>query len=308
MRAESRILGIDLGGTKIAAGLLSFPEGKPLAQRLLPTESARGGRAVLDDVLLLATQLASESGEPIQAIGLGLCELVDRGGRVVSENCLPWIGWPVSEELSRLAPAILEADVRAAALAEAHFGAGRGRGSFLYVTIGTGISCCLMIEGRPWLGANGLTGTMASSPLSLNCSACDQRHSLTLEDISSGPALISRFNEAGGQARKGQDVLASASAGHPAAVRVVESAASTLGSQIGLLINTLDPEAVVLGGGLGLSEGLFREQLVASTREHIWSPLHREIPILSARMGTDAGWIGAACAAWNRFVVGEGPH
>ena len=85
------------------------------------------------------------------------------------------------------------------------------------------------------------------------------------------------------------------------AKQIVESASEALGSQIGLLVNTLDPEAVVIGGGLGLSEGSYWEHFIASTRRHIWSNLHRQLPILRAVTGTDAGWIGAAAKAAQQF-------
>ena len=68
-----------------------------------------------------------------------------------------------------------------------------------------------------------------------------------------------------------------------------------------MLVNTLDPEAVVIGGGLGLSEGPYWEHFIAATRRHIWSDLHRGMPILRAALGTDAGWMGAALRAASTF-------
>jgi glucokinase len=68
---------------------------------------------------------------------------------------------------------------------------------------------------------------------------------------------------------------------------------------VGLLVNVLDPEAIVVGGGLGSCEGLFWEDFIASTRRQIWSEVHRNLPILHAGTGTDAGLIGAATAAWQ---------
>ncbi|MFN0067789.1 MAG: ROK family protein, partial [Limisphaerales bacterium] len=179
-------LGFDLGGTKIAAGLAALPGGHVLARRVIPTGAERGGRAVLDDVLRLAHELAAEAaaaGASVRALGLGVCELVDCAGRPASANCLPWLDLPVLDELSAVAPACFEADVRAAALAEARFGAGRAFSQFLYLTIGTGISGCLMLDGRPHLGARGLTGTFASSPLSMPGEACGRTNRRTLEEI-----------------------------------------------------------------------------------------------------------------------------
>jgi glucokinase len=303
--AQSRcVMGIDVGGTKIAAGLLALPEGDASSRRIIPTDAAGGGQHVLKKVLQLARDLADEAttlGHSLEAIGLGICELVDREGHLASANCIPWLDQPVREVLSDLAPTIIEADVRAAALAEALFGAGEPFRNFLYVTIGTGISCCLMLDGDAYLGAHGAAGTMASSPLTIPCQQCGHVSARTLEEISAGPALVRQFNAAGGKAASGQEVLAAA-AGNSLAKQIVDTAAEVLGSQIGLFVNTLDPEALVIGGGLGLSEGPYWEHFVVSTRRHIWSIPHRQLPILRAAAGVDAGWIGAAAKAAHHFA------
>jgi glucokinase len=258
----------------------------------------------LDDVVRLAEELITETGpsQPhIAALGLGMCELVDPEGRILSANCVQWRDQPVRERLARIAPVTLEADVRAAALAEAHFGAGKPFRIFLHVTVGTGIASCLMLNGRPYVGARGATGTMASSPLSVPCEHCGHTSRRTLEELAAGPALVARFNQRKpGAAKTGQDVLAAVAAGDADALAVVRSAGEALESAIGLLVNVLDPEAVVIGGGLGLSEGPYWNEFIAATRRHIWSEVHRDLPILRAATGQDAGLIGAAVAAWKR--------
>lgn len=297
-------IGLDVGGTKIAAGLLLIGERRALARRTIPTQADRGGRAVLDDVIQLSHGLGAEAaalGHPVEAIGVGVCELVDRQGNLASSNCIHWLDEPILEELSGIAPAVIEADVRAAALAEALLGAGQPFRCFLYVTVGTGISCCLMLDGSPHVGARGATGTMASSSLSVPCERCGHISRRTLEDIASGPALVARFNAAVGGASSGQDVLDTAIKGDPSAEEIVHSAAEALGSQVGLLVNVLDPEAVIVGGGLGLSDGPYWDHLLVSTRRHIWSRLHRDLPILRAATGVDAGWMGAAMSAHRQF-------
>jgi len=311
-------LGIDVGGTKIAAGVVSLPEGRVFGQRVIPTEASRAGAAVLNDVVWLAEELtaaAKVEGLQVEGIGLGLCELVDTAGQIMSANCVRWQDQPVAARLSQGAPVVIEADVRAAGLAEALFGAGRSFRIFLYVTIGTGISSCLMIDGEPFLGAHGATGTMASSPISLTCEKCGHVASRTLEEIASGPALVARLNaRRPGTSRSGEDVVAAASAGDAEALEVIRSATQVLGSTVGLLVNVLDPQAVIIGGGLGLSEGPYWENLVASTRRHIWSEPHRSLPILRAMTGESAGVIGAAAAAWRKMrslgaiAYSGGPH
>ena len=281
-----------------------FPEGQVHSRRQIATQPERGGEAVLDDVLRLARELAGEVEKKklrLHGVGLGVCELVDRTGEVVSSNCVAWRGVPLRERLASVAPTWIEADVRAAALAEALFGAGRGRDVFLYLTIGTGIASCLVIDGQPFTGARGATGTVASSPWprppEFNLPAT------SLEDVASGPALVRRFQQLHGDARSGHDVLAAAEKGHAVALGVVRSAGEAVGATVALLVNVLDPECVIIGGGLGLSDGPYWESLVASSRKHIWSEIHRGLPILKATTGTDAGIIGAAAAAWKNSGI-----
>lgn len=303
-------LGCDVGGTKIAAGLLVLPEGRVFSRRTLPTLPRRGGEAVLEDVVRLAREFQEETaraGADLAGIGLGVCELVGRDGRLASAATIPWRGLPVCERLGSVAPAVMEADVRAAALAEATLGAGAPFRLFLYVTVGTGISCCLMVDGRPFLGARGATGTMASSPLSVPCERCDHVGGATLEEIASGPALVARFNARGGHGTSGPEVLAAAARGEPGAIDVVEHAAEALGSQVGLVVNVLDPEAVIVGGGLGLAGGRYWDRLIDSIRRHIWSEAVRDLPIRPAALGTEAGWKGAAIRAWADRVTAPTP-
>ncbi len=297
-------LGIDVGGTKIAAGIVTFPDGRVHLRRQIPTQPARGGEAVLDDVFQLATELATEAGShnfQVNAIGLGMCELVNTDGDIVSASSLSWKSADVREGLATIAPTVIEADVRAAALAEALFGAGKSQRIFVYITVGTGISSCLVIEGRPFLGARGATGTLASSLLPHLGQPWGSSATATLEQIASGPALVARFNQLHGHARSGQEVLASAQAGNAGALSVVRSAGEALGATVAWLVNVLDPQCVIIGGGLGLSEGAYWESLVASARKTIWSDTHRNLPIVRAGTGSDAGLIGAAAAAWKKF-------
>lgn len=294
----SGAVGVDVGGTKIAAGVVAFPEGRIHARRVIPTRPERGGEAVLADVAQVVTELAAEARSQltVEAIGIGVCELVDLAGKVASANCFDWRSLPLHESFSKIAPSVIEADVRAAALGEALFGAGKPFRQFLYVTVGTGISSCLMLDGKPFRGARGATGTIASSPLPSTSEDSDFSMP-SLEQFASGPALAARFNRAGGNVHSGEDVLSAARSGSAKAITIMRSAANALGAAIAWLINALDPEAVVIGGGLGLSKGLYGDSLADSIRRHIWSNLNRNLPILTAALGQDAGIIGAAAAA-----------
>jgi len=302
-RTTFTALGIDVGGTKIAAGLVNFPAGRVIAQQRISTGAKRGGEVILRDVAGLVEALAGEAEKAkleVAGIGVGVCEIVDPSGRILSANCIPWKERQVRKALERFGPVFLEADVRAAARAEALFGAGRRFSVFLYVTVGTGISSCLMVNGSPYLGARGATGTMASSPVSVHCDECGAVNNRTLEDIASGPALVTRYAKLKpNRPRTANEVVTAAINGDADALSVVRSGSEALGSTIGLLINVLDPEAVIVGGGLGLSEGPYWQSLVDSTRRHVWSEVHRDVPILRAQTGQNAGVIGAAAVAWK---------
>lgn len=296
-------LGLDVGGTKIAAGLVHFPSARVQWRRQIPTRPERGGTVVLSDVVELSRGLLQEAGIPASALagtGLGICELVSPSGEILSANCLTWKRDSVQTALGFLGPVVIEADVRAAARAEACFGAGRPFRSFLYVTIGTGIASCLVLDGQPYTGARGATGTMASSPLNVPCEHCGQTTRRTLEELAAGPALVARYNQRRpGGAESGHDVLSAAAAGDVDAQSVVRAAGQALQASVALLVNVLDPEAVILGGGLGVSQGSYWDEFLEATRRHIWSEVHRDLPILRAETGLDAGLIGAAYSSLN---------
>jgi len=295
--AGAGVLGIDVGGTKIAAGVVDPATGAILARETIATGAARGGPAVLADTLDLARRLLEATDRRVIRIGVGVPQLVDNAGRIRSAYNFDWTDLPVRERLSTLAPTTIESDVRAAARGEARFGAGKGRRIFTYVTIGTGVSYCLVIDGRPHAGANGFAIHFASSALHVPCEACGHVNVPVLEEIASGPAISAAYAQRTGRSVGGAaDVLAAATSGDAIASDLVTAAARQLGPLVALVVNMLDPEAVVLGGGLGLAPGAYREELIASTHAHIWADACRGLPILPAALGIDAGLIGAALA------------
>jgi len=291
-------LGIDVGGTKIAAGLVDTATGAILTRETIATLAARGGGAVLDDTVALARRLFGQATRPVERIGVGVPQLVDNAGRVCSAYNFDWTNLPVRDRLAELAPATIESDVRAAALAEAVFGAGKGHRQFAYVTVGTGLSYCLVLDGRPYAGANGFAIHFASSALRLLCESCGAVNRPVIEEVSAGPAIASSYARRAGRPVAGAEaVLAAAAGGDADAIAVIDAGADQLGPLVALIVNMLDPAAIVLGGGLGLAPGRYRDRLVAATRAHIWAEACRDLPILPAALGTDAGLIGAALAA-----------
>ena len=265
----TRAIGIDVGGTKIAAGVVETESGVVEARFERGTRPERGSSAVLDDCVALAQRLsAGQGGLPI---GIGVCELIDLEGRVRSAQTLEWRQTDVAGAFGPLGRAVVESDVRAAALAEARFGAGRGVDELLFVIVGTGISCCLVLGGRAYAGAHGNAICFGAPPL---------------EEAASGLALAA----AGGRERA-EEVLAD-----PALDSVVEAAAAELGVGLAWLVNALDPGAVVIGGGLGLVDR-YRDLAVGVMRPLIFGDDTRDVPVLPAELGPDAGLIGAAIVA-----------
>jgi glucokinase len=298
-----------VGGTKIAAGVVDVTTGAVRDKRVIPTRPERGGDAVLSDVIELARALLATRYSLLgTAIGLGICELVSPHGEITSDFSVAWKGVPVQAALSEIAPAVVEADVRAHALAEAHFGAGRDYDPFVFVSVGTGISACLVQGGAPFAGARGNALVLSTGPISVPVTngRDDAAHTAwmrhVVEEYASGSGIVARF---GNGATRAEDVFAAAQAGDARAAHILTSAGKSLGSALGWLANVLDPAAIVVGGGLGAARGLYWDSLVRATREHIWAEDTRALPIVQAALGADAGVIGAALAAHMAVTSGS---
>src|SRR5262249_21365083 len=152
------ILGIDVGGTNIRAGLFSPRAGSIRCIRAVRTEASRGGRHALDRGATLARGGVGAGGaQGLRAGrgGIGIPALVGESGQIESRCSLNWRADSVRARLRNHGRVTIASDVRAAALAEARLGAGREQPAFLYVSVGTGISCTLVIDGRPYAGTHG---------------------------------------------------------------------------------------------------------------------------------------------------------
>lgn len=303
---EAWAIGLDVGGTKTAGGLVRFPSGEVIARRRVLTGEGRSAEEILTDAVEMALELAGAmpAGGCLAGVGLGVPELVDLNGQITTGSVIDWRSVLLADRFIGIGPVWAEADVRAAALAEAMFGAGRPYRLFVYVSIGTGISSTFVQDGRPYAGARGNALVLASSPVSTLCPKCETWVRTTVEQFASGPGIVRRCNL--GQpapASQAEHVLAAANRGDPSEARVVREAGEALGAGVGFLVNVLDPQAVVVGGGLGLAGGLYWETLVNSTRRHVWAGATRDLPIIPAALGSDAGFVGAAAHAWLRSRV-----
>ncbi len=285
-------LGLDVGGTKVAGGLVT-PDGAVVSRRTVPTDVGDRRDPGLAVTRRVAAELAAEAGRSgllLAGLGAGFPEYVTRGGVLTSRLVLDWTEQPATVLAGLADPVTIESDVRCGALGEARYGAGRSLDSFAYVSVGTGISYCLVVGGVPVPGARGEAIALGELPVT-------EAPDVTLEQYASGDGIRTRYAGLTGLPCTGaREVLAAADRGDPAAAEVVTSAARSLAIALGWLVCLLDPAALVLGGGLSQAAGLWAETLASHTERAVAS---RSGPpsLLRAELGADAGLIGAAAAA-----------
>jgi glucokinase len=295
------VLGVDVGGTKIATAWVDVTSGALVDRDEGPSLPERGSHAVLDDVASRIEARVSETPRQESAIGLAICETVDLAGRLTSAQTIDWRAIDVPGQLGRFGDVVVSSDVRAGALAEARLGTGRDLGSFLYVSVGTGISASLVIGGVPHAGARGNALVLASGPLRVTCPSCGERVEVAPEEIASGAGIARRFAALRPDAPplRTEEVLAVAAEGDPDARHIVDEAAAMLGTIVAWAVNLVDPQTIVIGGGLGGATGAYRERFVATVRDLVWAEASRDVPMCDAVFGPDAVVIGAAIAAAN---------
>ena len=299
-------MGIDVGGTKVAGGIVDLATGDIHARRQVPTDCHREGEAVLADTLALARDLQAEAarlGLPVMGMGVGVAELVDSGGMVFSDHRIRWSGLDAGARFNAILPSVISSDVRAAALAEAQWGAGRASDNFYFVTIGTGVAGVLVLDGIPHVGARGAALVIANSLERHRCPACGHRYGGMIEDVASGPAIAAAIGMA-----TAEEVLAAARQGDGRALAAIDHATRELGRVLALLADSLDPAVMVIGGGLGCAPGPYFDALTAHVRAGLWDGVPNPMQITQATMGPDAGLIGAALATAKRKRTAKEPH
>ena len=303
-------IGIDIGATKVLGGVVNVGAGVVLHAEEIPTLPRRDPVTVLDDVIGLAERMrdaAARDRLTVRGLGAGIAEIVDPNGGITTRDTFDWLDLPVHQRFGEVAsPVVIESDVRAAACAEARYGAGRGLDTFAYVTIGSGISSCLMIEGRPLVGHTGGAIALTSATTREHCPSCGETHDFCLEAYASGLGMTRRYAEATShEVRRTEEIFDAAASGDVKAVHVIESAAQALGKALAQLANLFDPAAIVLGGGLGSAAGLYHDRLIESARRQIWHGPVRSLPIVRAELGTASGVVGAALRG-AEGLVGQG--
>lgn len=294
-------IAVDIGGTKIAAGVL-LPSGDLTHAARIPTEPQRGGEDVLARAADLIAGLRAAAPDAA-AIGISTGGEVDSSGRVrFATSLLPgWTGLRISERLQAQfgLPTVTENDGVCAALAEALRGAGQGYDNVLGVAIGTGLGAGWIVDGRPMRlrdAASLKLGHLPVDPEGLPCS-CGLRG--CLETRVCGPALALAYAERAGvdpATVTGQTVQAAAGAGDAAALAAIGSMARWLAIGLASAVDLLRPNVVVIGGSVaGLGDLLFAP-LRSAFAERVYPSLTDTL-IVPARFGGEAGLVGAGLMA-----------
>lgn len=310
-------IGVDLGGTNLRAAAIS--ESGEILEKISGKTDLSGGRdAVLDDIagriLELRERLAAEE---LAGVGIGVPGFIRMAeGVIVGSNNLPELeGVPVRDEIERRlgSAVILENDANAAALGEKWMGAGRDVEDLVLLTLGTGIGGGIILDGRVYRGAHGFAaevGHWQFDPLGPRCACGETGH---WEAMASGTALggmardaVARgeapsvLARAGGDASAvtGEHVGQAALDGAPDALALLDRFAERVAIGFAGLANILDPEVIVVSGGLvNLGDVLLariRDRFPAHLEGRAYRP---EIPVVAAALGDQAGVIGAAVLA-----------
>lgn len=290
-----RTLGIDLGGTKIATAVVE--DGVIKARERVATPQT-GFADVLDAMARTADRLLESQG-PIHAVGVGSPGPLDlASGTILFAPNIPGMeNAPIvaglADRLGR--PVILENDANAAGYAEHLYGAARDLESSVYVTISTGIGGGLFVGDRVIRGANGVAGEIGHMTILPGGPVGGDGTDGSLEAIAAGRSIARDGTYVFGRPVSTEEVFALAQDGDAKALRIVDNAARFTGIGLANLVKVFDPEGFVIGGGMSQVGPFYLDRIVAAAREYLpgW-PTPR---LLSAKLGTDAGVIGAAAVA-----------
>jgi glucokinase len=291
--ADGRTIGVDVGGTKIAAGVVD--RDGVISERLerpTPTESQADLLAALDEMVdeLLA--------DDVVAIGFGLPSTIDqRSGRAISSVHIPLADLDFRDRMRERfsLPVGIDNDANAATLAEWRIGAGRAAQYMVMLTLGTGVGGGLVLDGKMYRGAVGAAAELGHMVLMYGGEPCGgtclgHGH---FEQFASGRAADRAAREILGEASSARDLVAAAREGNGAAIHAMSEIGRRLGAGIGSLINVFDPEIVVLGGGFSSALDLLLDSAREVVAEEALLPGRTSTRIVPAELGGDAGLIGA---------------
>jgi glucokinase len=304
-------VGVDIGGTKVAAGVVD-EDGAVLARarRVTPSKSAGAVEATIADVVR-----ELRASHEVGAVGIGAAGFVDAARATV--RFAPHLAWrdePLRDALVDVLglPVVVENDANAAAWAEWRFGAGRGESHLVCVTLGTGIGGGIVFDGVPQRGRSGMAGEFGHMVVVPDGRRCECGNRGCLEQYASGnvlgrearelawagsPVTVSLLERVGGdvEALVGQVVTAAARDGDPCAVELFDDVGRWLGIGLANLAAVLDPGTFVIGGGVSEAGELLLRPARESFRRTLTGRGYRpEARIVTAAFGPEAGLVGAA--------------
>lgn len=313
------IVGVDLGGTSINVGAVPFDGGKVLGMRSMPTDSDHGAKFVVDRMIEMirgAMRDAMHEGEfgedGFIGIGLGSPGPLDRRtGTVLETPNLGWRNFPLRDLISNAIglEAELDNDANCATIGEWWMGAGQGTRLLVGVTLGTGIGGGIVLDGKVFHGVADVAGEVGHMTIDSTGRKCKCGNYGCLEAYASGPAIAARAIEGletgepsllpslvnGDLSRlTAETVYEAIIAGDAYARDVMKETARFLGAGLANLINLLNPEMVVISGGVTRAGEHLFEPLRAEIRRRAFRHAEETCRIVSSSLGTMAGVIGAA--------------
>jgi len=284
------IIGIDLGGTKIAAALAT-PSGRILTDVNIPTEAIKGKSRVIDNIKKAVYALIRGQKTQISSIGIGVPGpiLYEKGIVIEPPNLPGWKRVNLKKVLEKefKVPVHLDNDANAAALAEAYFGAGKKARHFIYITISTGIGGGIIIDRKIYRGAIGAAGEFGHMIIDSKGFTCGCGNVGCFEALASGTAI---------KKRAGMDAIAvelAARQGDKKAIKVIEETAHYLAIGIANLVNIFNPEMVILGGGVSKMRELLLTPIRKEFKKYALTLPAKNVKIVRAKLGSESGVLGA---------------
>lgn len=309
MTNQNWVVGVDLGATKIAAGLVS-PDNQIVNKLYVPTLPTKGAPAAVERIAGCVDQLKTDLPPDAKIAAISVCcpgPLDHETGMVLDPpNLTGWVNVPLQKLLEdRLSlPAPIEHDAKAAALGEYYFGAGRGSKDMIFVVIGTGVGMAIIIDGKLHRGVNNSAGEVGHITVDMNGPACSCGSNGCLEVYTAGPDLADRFHDLA----KGTDVeLPSdldgkmvadmAAQGDARALQVFEQAGQALGVGIAAMAHILDITTYIIGGSVAQSGDLLLEPTRKAVRYRAFESIGSRVNVLASPLGDDAAILGCAWIA-----------
>jgi glucokinase len=291
---QNLILGLDFGGTKLAAGVFEPHSGRLLQAAQVETRAALGAAAAVADMLALVRTLRYDG--KVTQVGVSFGGHVRDSQIIRSLHVAGWEDYPLAQALRQhfgVAAVRIANDANATALGEWKFGAGRGAASMLFVTVSTGIGGAVIVGGKLWEGAAGMAGEIGHMQLATDGPLCTCGRRGCLEALAAGPAIARRAAALGLPGLTAREVACRANDGDRLAQQALVECAGYLGRGLANAINLLDVERVVIGGGVTGAGALWWDAVRVTALTGLL-PRSQSVEIVRSGLGDYAGVWGAA--------------